>query len=306
MAVVTTISRDWESVLTTWSNGPGKTEQEKAENAERAIKKAITASATLSAKDIRVFPQGSYRNRTNVRLESDVDICVCLMDSLSTRLDDGLTDADVGLVSATYTSSMFKNDVERALQDYFGAAAVTRGQKAFDVHENTYRVDADVVPTLEYRWYQKYNGTIFHTPGTALFPDNGFRIINFPEQNYENGVKKNDDTNRLYKRTVRILKRLRNEMADKGIISAKNMPSFLIECLVWRLPHDRFNRGTYREIIQSVLSFLWGATKDAEACKEWCEVNDIKFLFHSSQPWTREQAHAFINDAWDYVGVDVS
>jgi predicted nucleotidyltransferase len=113
MAVVT-ISRDWESVLTTWSNGPGKTEQEKAENAERAIKKAITASATLSAKDIRVFPQGSYRNRTNVRLESDVDICVCLMDSFSTRLDDGLTDADVGLVSATYTVSMFKNDVERA------------------------------------------------------------------------------------------------------------------------------------------------------------------------------------------------
>ena len=47
------------------------------------------------------------------------------------------------------------------------------------------------------------------------------------------------------------------------------------------------------------------AGKDEEACKEWCELND-KYLFRSSQPWTRDQAHAFINDAWDYVGVDVS
>ena len=33
-----------------------------------------------------------------------------------------------------------------------------------------------------------------------------------------------------------------------------------------------------------------------------CEVNDIKYLFHLSQPWNRAQAHSFFNVAWDYVG----
>ena len=50
-----------------------------------------------------------------------------------------------------YSYADFKNDVEAALKSYFGAGSVTRGNKAFDVHANTYRVDADVVPCLEHR-----------------------------------------------------------------------------------------------------------------------------------------------------------
>ena len=41
------MSRDWESVFTTWSKGPGKTEQERAENAERQIRQAIQTSDKL-------------------------------------------------------------------------------------------------------------------------------------------------------------------------------------------------------------------------------------------------------------------
>jgi len=68
----------WEAVFGAWSQGPGKTESDKAENAETAIRKAIKASEPLKNLDITVFAQGSYRNRTNVRQESDVDICVRL------------------------------------------------------------------------------------------------------------------------------------------------------------------------------------------------------------------------------------
>jgi hypothetical protein len=39
------------------------------------------------------------------------------------------------------------------LTDFFDRGAVQRGNKAFDVHANTYRVDADVVAAFEYRWY---------------------------------------------------------------------------------------------------------------------------------------------------------
>lgn len=77
---------DWERIFGTWSQGPGVTEQTKAENAERAIRKAIDASDTLRRLQVDVFAQGSYRNRTNVRQESDVDICVRLMSTFHYEL----------------------------------------------------------------------------------------------------------------------------------------------------------------------------------------------------------------------------
>jgi hypothetical protein len=305
MAVVSVQNRKWEDVFATWSEGPSATERERCENAERMVKKAIAASEKLAAKQIDVFVQGSYRHRTNVRKDSDVDVCVRLRDTISTELDNGLTDADFGYSTAPYQFPEFKNDVEAALKNHFGASSVARGKKAFDVHANTYRVDADVVPVLEYRWHFKDgDGAKRLIEGTALFPDGGLRILNFPDQSYANGVSKNDATNRKYKRGVRILKRLRNEMAENGLAAAKNMPSFLVDCLLWNVPDESFDRGAYKADMRAVLAHLFNNTRKDEDCAKWLEVNGIKFLFHLSQPWTREAAHQFVSAAWDYIGFE--
>ena len=296
---------NWEEVLMTWSSGPSRTEQTKCENAEGLIKKAIAASTKLSTKNIRVFVQGSYRHRTNVRQESDVDVCVCLRDTVSTKLTDGITLEELGFITpASYQVAEFKNDVEKALRACVGSGGITRGKKAFDVHANTYRVDADVVPTLEHRWYYRdANGKPLYVWGTAIDPDGGGRIINWPEHAYGNGVKKNDDTNRHYKRVVRILKRLRNEMSSAGIVSASKTPSFLIDCLVWNVLDDFFDLGSYEDDLRESLVYVFNKTLKSEDCADWKEVNGIKLLFDASQPWTREQAHAFVSDAWKYVGI---
>jgi hypothetical protein len=296
-------TRDWERTFESWSTAPGTAQQRKAENAERAVRAAIDGSAELSAMEVRVFAQGSYRNRTNVRLESDVDICVCLMDKFTTRLDNGLTNSDVEIKDDPYTPADFKNSVEHALRTHFGADGVTRGKKAFDVHENTYRIDADVVPALEYRWYfRDGNGAIQRISGVAIFPDGGSRIENYPEQHYTNGVDKNSRTGRRYKDVVRVIKRLRNEMKDEGIQSAAKTPSFLIESLVWNAPDEGFDHDSYVDDIRYVLAHLFNESRSDDSCKAWLEVNGIKWLFHPTQSWSRQQAHSFVGDAWDYVG----
>jgi tRNA nucleotidyltransferase (CCA-adding enzyme) len=80
---------DWEATFTSWAKGPGTTEQAKCENAETAIRKAIAAHEKLSVMDITVFGQGSYRNKTNVRQNSDVDICVRLNSTFFCGLPHG-------------------------------------------------------------------------------------------------------------------------------------------------------------------------------------------------------------------------
>ena len=176
----------WEDTFQSWAKPPGKTELAKASNAERAIRKAIDASSAFSHLNIRVFPRGSYRNRTDVRMDSDVDICALCTDSIFFDLPEGMMAQDTRISTpAKYPFTEFKNDVENALVSYLGQEAARRGNKAFDVHENTYRVDADVVACFEYRRYRR-DGS--YLTGTAFLPDRGSRVVNWPEQNYKNGV----------------------------------------------------------------------------------------------------------------------
>jgi hypothetical protein len=224
---------------------------------------------------------------------------------------EGMGDTDFGNSDAVYTFLQFKNDLEEALVDYFGRAAVKRGNKAFDIKATQAQVEADVVPLFEFRQYWSHGG---YRAGVALIPDNSApRIENYPERlvdywpstplHYENGVSKNTATNRRFKGIVRILKKLRIELEDAGNAPAAAVPGYLLECLVWNAPNWCFDRDTWEDRVQSVLRFLWQNTKDSTLCDKWCEVDGIKYLFHILQPWTREQSHAFINAAWDHVGV---
>ena len=268
------------------------------------VRKAIEASDKLSTKNIEVFVQGSYANRTNVSQDSDVDICLLCKTSFfpDYSMSDGVNDQVLGLVDGTYHYPEFKNDVEAALKSYFGAGSVTCGNKAFDVHANTYRVDADVVPCFEHRRYMGTPQNNWPVFGTQLFPDKGAAIINWPRQNYKNGVDKNTATGRRFKAVVRILKRLRNEMAENGHGVAEPIPSYLIECLVWNVPNEGLAHDRYKDDVRWALAHLWNNTRSDDTCKEWGEINELKYLFHGGQPWSRDQVNSFLDAAWNYIG----
>lgn len=294
-----------EDSLVSWSKGPGRTEANKCSNAETAVRKAIRASEQLGALDISVFAQGSYRSRTNVRQRSDVDICVRYDGAFFPDYPTGTTAETFEHTDGELPFADFKNLVQVALEDYFGRTSVTRGNKAFDVHANTYRIDADVVPTFEHRRYsgrKNADGSPHYLSGVEFLPDSGARVINWPEQTYSNGVRRNTATGRRYKRVIRVLKRLRDKMQNEDVAIAKKTPSFLIECLAWNGDVAAFNRDTYTAIVRHLLADLWNRTRNDEDCSEWGEVNELKYLFRSSQAWTRREASEFLQAAWDYIG----
>lgn len=297
------MARDWESDFMAWSKPPTATEDARCENAESVVSNAVHASFALATRNVEVFAQGSYRNGTNVRAESDVDICVRCTDVCFFDLPAGVTKGGVGLIDTSYTYSQFKSDVEAALVAYLGRDAVSRGNKAFDLHANSYRVDADVVATFEHRRYHaKPGGGFNYLSGTEFVPDRGGRVINWPQQNYRNGTDKNQRTGERYKKMVRVLKRLRNEMDGSGVVAVKPIPSYLIECLVWNVPDTEFGHNDLADDIRAILVSLHTATRQDDGCSEWGEVNELKYLFRGGQPWTREQANAFVLAAWNHIG----
>lgn len=293
------MTRDWEDSFSSWAKPPGKTEQDRCDNAVQALRKAIAASDKLNQRNIKVLVHGSYQNNTNVRQDSDVDIGIVCFDTFFMVLPEGSTREDFNISPATYEYRQFKDEVNEALVAYFGRSAVTRGNKAFDVHENSYRVDADAAPFFEHRRYSKDKSYI---SGVELQPDTGGRVINWPEQHYDNGVVKNTETNRRFKALVRIMKALCNEMLGAGIQEAKPIPGFLAECLIWNVPNDHFGYASYKSDVQNCIAFLFNNTMRDEQCGEWGEVSELKYLFRWN-PWTRAQAHSFLSAAWDYIGL---
>ena len=304
---------DWVETFKSWAKPPSDTEETKASNAASMINDAIRATGVLSGRQFSVYPTGSYRNNTNVRMNSDVDIAVVCEGALWYDLPPGVTAVQVGLVgTASYGLTEFRSDLRRALEAKFNSATKP-GKITFNIEGNSYRLPADVTPFLLHRKYtgrRKLDGSWEYLEGVETRPtdDANRRVVNWHKHHYDNGVAKNTETNRRFKRVTRILKKLRDHMAGNGIPEAKCaasvVPSFLIECLVYNAPTHCFNRqdGSYFEDVKAVVQHLWNATVDDARAAVLVEVNAQKALVGAHQRWTRAQAHEFLLRAWQHVG----
>lgn len=294
-----------EDTLRQWSQRPSDTEQERIERTERMVREAISHSPDYRVKNAAVFAKGSVKMRTNIRSTSDIDICVRASDVFYADYPTGTTDETFKNKSIDYTFSNFRKGVEDALSGYFGPAEVdTAGNKAIRVRASvsSSRVDADVVPAFEHRRYTNANSEFYHE-GIEIRPKNDVsnRVINWPSQNYQNVLDKHENTSRRYRKMIRIVKRMREAMKDAGTQSAHNIHSFLIESLLWNVPDDRYGNYDYEDDLAGIFDFLTFHLATDERVKEWGEVNELKYLFHRWQKWSRVEAEAFIGDASEYM-----
>jgi len=302
------VSRDWEAQLGTWIKPASAAEEQRRDRTVTAVTDAINAIPDIANYPINVYAKGSFANNTNVRLDSDVDINVEFtgLEYFDLGGDlEGFSREEAGIQPAPYEyePDQLKADIERALVSAFGRGSVSRGNTALTLRERSNQLAADVVPCFSYQdYYGRSNGSLVGRSGVKIFPDKGIPIENWPQQHLDNGKAKNKATGRRFKNMVRALKNLENEMAEKG--TAKQVPSYLVECLVYNVPDDKFRGISLKGDLQSVLAHIWNETRTQDDCADWLEVNGIKYLFHATQKWTRHEAHDFADAAWDYVGFE--
>jgi len=298
------MAKDWESTFLTWTKPPSDTEEAKCENAVRMIREAIEADPVLSKFKIEVFAQGSYANNTNVRLNSDVDVCIRNMSVFFVDYPEGKTDSDFGISDMSYDFSLYKTQVGTALKNHFGEKFVVPGKKAFDILENSYRIETDAVPCFEHRRYsgtKDSQGNFYYLSGIEFRTVDIPRIISWPKQHRENGIKKNLETGTTFKKVVRILRRLNYDMCEKKIDATGKITGYLIECLCWNINNPMFNSASYVQSVKDILGSLYNSTKDIQNVQEWGEINELKYLFRSSQPWTMEDVNSWTVAAWNYL-----
>ncbi len=145
---------------------------------------SLELRSLTGSRRVKLFVQGSYANNTNVKTQSDVDIAVVQEEVFRTHYRTSQyypqSDADYGFTTAPTASKSFKDEVQECLEQKFGSD-VERKNKSIKVHGNTYRKDADTVPSLRYRDYSGdyRKDASNYVGGIVIFPDdNTGAIIN--------------------------------------------------------------------------------------------------------------------------------
>ena len=288
-----------EQTLASWAAPSSSTEADKQERTERMIREAITTHDAFQGYRLSVYAKGSYPNNTNVRAESDVDIAVQCHDAH--YFDAHTPDAMPALnpYRGIWTPPVLRVETEAALRYRFGNQVDATGSTAIRVNSSTARIDADVTPCFDYRYYLSPE---HYREGVKIFPTPKLPIMNYPSQHLDYGRAKNTATNHHFKQVVRIVKRMANAMCEDGF--HHQVPSYFVECLVYNCPNDLFSHSTWTGRVRQVITHVWQALEGPEPNNDadrWLEVNECKYLFNSAQKWTRMDGREFALRAWNYL-----
>jgi len=187
-----------------------------SKRAHVSIREALD-SYTLSAKGFKysIFLQGSYKNNTNLRNDSDVDVVLQLEESIETRviaLSGSRLEQDQSHQTPYQRWKSFRNQVLHALRATYGTNGVTSGRKSLKVHKNVIPAAADVVVTLRYD-----NGLAFYLPSEHRW------VVSYPQCHYERGLEKEYATSNRYKRIIRMFKATRNHLENNHMINNESL-----------------------------------------------------------------------------------
>lgn len=297
----------WNSWLETAEKPASDHEESKIQRAATLASAIVEDNTWLLLQGARVYPQGSYFNNTNVRLEADMDLRVQVpqvwieyMDGVSADSTKHLASYSNNALTYSDINRFMRSELETGLVKKFGRHNVdATGEKAVKVHGlDGSRADCDLVPTFELNVFMKGVYCPIMVEGVAILHRTLGRTFNFPKQHNENGIAKRTRTSHRFKRYVRMLKRLNYELAERKEI-ANRLPSFYVECLVYCVEDEFFlneSDDRYDRLLR-ILGRLRALLSDPSWCNDATEVNEIKYLFRNNHSWSFRDASAFIDAA---------
>lgn len=282
-----------ESQLETWSH---KGSVKQSSSTYTSIKEVLeNPNSRYSNRTFKVFLQGSYGNDTNIYAESDVDVVIRLdsifNSNIRKRPKEEQEAYDRTFSDATYSLKEFKNEVLKTLVETFGDS-VKPGNKAIKITPNGSRRSADVIVCCKYRNYKPFSeeDPDNYKSGVTFF-SGANRIINYPELHSKNLTAQHQETGCMLKPMVRILKNMRSQMVDEGLLRDGTAPSYYLEGLFYNVPKEEFVSTSYGDTLCNGINWLLKADRTKLVCANW----QYDLLGDSQMQWNTIDCDAFLD-----------
>jgi hypothetical protein len=281
-----------ESQLEAWSHQGSITQ---SKNTYATIKSALE-DTDYYEKSFEVFLQGSYGNDTNIYGESDVDVVIRLdsimRSDLSKLPEEQKSAYHKAYGKATYTFDEFKQEVINQLVASFGTRDVVAGNKAVKIKANGSRRNADVVICYQYRRYLSFNNIEDqkYVPGIIFPTTTSGEIINYPKKHLENCTTTHQTTGSMFKPMVRILKNMRSQMVEEGMLRDGAAPSYYLEGLFYNVPAEQYVASSYSDTFCNGINWLLEADRKKLVCANW----QYWLLGNSTVQWNETDFDSFL------------
>ena len=262
-----------------------------SKQAHVSIRDVLVSDEQLSEFRHEVLLQGSYKNSTNLRKDSDVDLVVRLAYKLNpsiAALSGKRSQENASHQAAHKHWHSFRRRALRVMKNRY-RDAVTSGRKTIKLAKGELHADADLVVTLSYK-----EGIAFYLPDEKRW------VVSFPQHHHQQGLKKEETTHRRFKRTVRMFKAARNRLVEKGMLTKDDAPSYFIECLLYNVPDDLFKpklAATYTGIVD------W--LKKEELKDFECQNGRVDLFGPGKEQWSVKKARTFLRalqELWEAGG----
>ncbi len=283
-----------DNQLNTWAQ-PGTVKG--AKNTHAAIRNALGRHRWPDDVRYVTYLQGSYRNNTHLRRQSDVDVVVELT-SLPVRDGSLLPDSQRRLLQRDFPEPgygwrRFRRDVRSAIAGVFGDSRVREGKKTFKLAMESPEIPVDVVVAVRYLTYTEYSGqrSYKRTEGLGLYlPTESRWAVNYPHLHRRNGVVKEKSTNWWFRRTIRMFKNARAQLVDEGRLGPDAARSYHIECLLYNVP-NRLLAGSYRSAYSSALYWL----RDNDLTRFASQDKQVLVFDRGPDSWNERDARTLID-----------
>ncbi|WP_373060459.1 nucleotidyltransferase [Zunongwangia sp. H14] len=280
-----------EAQLQTWSNQGATITSTSTYN---SIKACIDNNNWNEEVRFNIYLQGSYRNFTNIRGDSDVDVVVEFSSVFYSNKyelpSEQLNEFNQYYSDGKFSLASFKAAVIERLKDYYGENYVKVGNNSIKVLANSGRLECDVICCGEYREYNSFSktNTSDYSKGIVFWTnETNEKVVNFPKLHFENGASKNINCNSNYKPSIRIIKNIKSRLVSAGIIDSSLAPSYFIEGLLFNIPNSNFLNTTHRARVLAILNTFYNYD-DSELQMLICQ-NKQRYLFgQSNQQWDIE------------------
>jgi hypothetical protein len=304
---------EWNDRFLHWERPASVSEAGTIERADTLVSEVVAANSWLTGQGVAVRRQGSYHNNSNVRTEADIDLRV-VHPSVKVEYAANVIDPAGWDRIAYRPASLTLEQIFTGLRAHlvtnfrrrFGENNVVVGNKAIRIKGVTgSRAEIDVVPAVPLHFVRWNDGlSNFQTlEGVAILGRDGGWTGNFPEQHAANGIGKRARTAHRFKKVVRIFKRMRADMTDRGLLRVK-VPSFLVECLVHAVEDSYFlvDSDDRYDRVRRVALRMQAILLHRPTAANLHEINNLKWLFHDNQAWTYDDACTFVNAVVVHLG----
>lgn len=268
--------------------GTSREERRRSLDVVRRLQDSLEDDPLMAAHAPRVMLQGSASTGTAIPGESDLDLCV-MFEAYRRSRPEGSLDllSDRSTMELQRIILLLRGHLERHLHARYTPSVVSGLARCLRIESGRAGPVIDVVPAVRFVVDERPTLVIAESIGL-----DGRPFFMMPHETRKGIGAKDGATRGRFREVVRIYKAIKQDCLfgqsatlDPSNGDLSDLPSCLIESVLWNVPNEHFMHATYHRCVGCCCKWLLESMWNATSALTWTEPNGVIPIGWEGQRW---------------------